>query len=108
MRPDVVLHYLGHQAVHRATGRGDPAEDLTAFHLVVKRSCDRVDLPANPGDAFRQLALLPNRVRHRKLVYPARLYLLDGCHSWPDNLQSMGNWSRKAAAVAALIALVLV
>jgi hypothetical protein len=33
---------------------------------------------------------------------------LDGRQSWPDNPQSMGTWSRKAAAAAALIALVIV
>jgi hypothetical protein len=41
------------------------AEDLAAFQFVVERPGDRIDLAADPGDAFRQLGLLPNRVRHR-------------------------------------------
>ena len=55
-------HDFRHQAVHGASCRGNPSEDLTAFHFVIERPGDRIDLATNPGDAFRQLRLLPNRV----------------------------------------------
>ena len=65
VRPDVILHDFRHQAVHGAPCRGNAPENLAAFHFVVERPGDRIDLAADAGDAFRQLGLLPNRVRHR-------------------------------------------
>src|SRR5580704_17471040 len=61
---DVVLHHLGHQAVHGAACRDDQMQHGGAALLVLQRALDRLDLAAHPPDPVEQLVLLDFRMRH--------------------------------------------
>ena len=71
---DMPLENFGHEAVHGPARRGDQTQDITTFRLAVECSRQRLDLAADARHPLGKFPFLPNRVRHRLLVYPGRLY----------------------------------
>src|SRR5215831_18035454 len=64
MKPDVVLHHLGHQAVHGAADGCNHLQDVGAADLSFERTLDRLNLPADASHAGEQLILFANGVNH--------------------------------------------
>src|SRR5271169_4512619 len=62
--PDMTFDHLRHQAVHRAAGGGNEPQHVATFRLALERARERLDLPADTGDAMRELLLLANGVGH--------------------------------------------
>src|SRR5271165_5332648 len=64
MAADVILHHLGHQAVHGAADRGNDLKHLGAAGLGLERTLDGCDLPANAPHPRQQLGFLADGVGH--------------------------------------------
>ena len=64
MKADVILHDLGHEAVHRAARGSDEVHDLGAAPFTRERALQGLDLTANAAHAVQQLGFFLNRMCH--------------------------------------------
>ena len=64
MEANVVLHHLGHQAVHGAAHRGDDLQHVGAADLGFERALDGFDLTADTPHPGQKLRFFANSVGH--------------------------------------------
>jgi hypothetical protein len=59
VKANVVLHDLGHEAVHGTARGSDEVHDLSAASLTFERAFDGFHLAADAADAVQQLGFFP-------------------------------------------------